>query len=302
MSLSNGPREQTCADAPGSDQSFTISRLAAPFGAEITGLDAGKDLTDADFARIHDAYLHEHLLVLRHQRITPSQHIAFSRRFGKLMIHALHQFHLPGHPEILCLSNIIENGQPTGLGDAGRYWHSDISYQAIPSQGSLLHAQELPDEGGDTLFADMHLAYESLPQALRAAVEGKYAIHSYLDRYIERQTDARYWPALTPQQVVQLPDVLHPIVRTHPESGRKALFVNEGFTTRIEGMPADESAAVLRELFAHSVKPQHVYRHRWQDHDLLFWDNRSLVHLATGCPGHMRRRLYRTTIEGDVPR
>jgi len=302
MSISNGECEQKCADASAPDQSFTISRLAAPFGAEITGLDAGKRLSDTDFARVHDAFQNEHVLVLRDQRITPSQHIEFSRRFGKLMIHALHQFHLPGHPEILCISNIIENGQPTGLGDAGRYWHSDISYQAIPSMGSLLHAQEVPDEGGDTLFADMHLAFESLPEALRTAVEGKRAFHSYLDRYIERQTDARYWPTLTPQQVAQLSQVTHPIVRTHPGNGRKALFVSEGFTTRIEGMPEDESKAVLRELFAHSVKPQHIYRHRWQNHDLLFWDNRSLVHCATACPGHLRRKLHRTTIEGEIPR
>ncbi|MDK9939998.1 TauD/TfdA family dioxygenase, partial [Klebsiella pneumoniae] len=119
------------------------------------------------------------MLVFREQRITPAQQIAFSRRFGELQIHVLKQFLLPGHPEILIVSNIVENGQPIGLGDAGKFWHSDLSYKELPSLGSMLHAQELPEEGGDTLFADMHKAWDSLPEALRKAIEGRTAAHSY---------------------------------------------------------------------------------------------------------------------------
>jgi taurine dioxygenase len=296
MSTATALREDVLAS-----QDFVIRKLDGAFGAEILGIDLGATLSDEDFARVHAAHLDHHLVVFRDQRITPRQHIDFSRRFGKLMIHVLHQYHLPGHPEILTVSNIIEDGKPVGLGDAGKYWHSDISYKALPSLGSLLHAQELPAEGGDTLFADMHLAYDTLPAHLRKAVEGKRAVHSYLAKYGQMQKDGNWRPQLSEQQLAQVQEVVHPVVRTHPESGRKALFVSEGFTTRIEGLPEDESASLLQELFAHSIKPEHVYRHRWQPHDLVFWDNRSLIHLAAGCPPHLRRKLYRTTIEGDAP-
>lgn len=282
-------------------QRFQIKSLPAPAGAEVVGIDLSQPLNDDDFARIRRAHLDHHVLVFRDQHITPQQHIDFSRRFGKLMIHVLHQFHLPGHPEILTVSNVVENGKPIGLGDAGKYWHSDISYKALPSLGSLLHAQELPAEGGDTLFANMHLAWDSLPAHLRTIVEHRQAVHSYLAKYKVMQTEANWRPTLSPEQLAQVEEVRHPVVRTHPETGRKALFVSEGFTTRIEGLPEDESRQVLDDIFAHSVRPQHIYRHQWQAHDLVFWDNRSLIHLAAGCPAHLRRTLYRTTVEGDQP-
>ncbi|HEY0294853.1 MAG TPA: TauD/TfdA family dioxygenase [Bordetella sp.] len=287
--------------ASGADQSFEVRPFAGGTGAEIVGLDLNRGLTGADFARIHRAHLDHHVVVFRDQRITPQQQIDFSRRFGKLMIHVLHQFHLAGHPEILIISNIVENGQAVGLGDAGKEWHSDISYKPLPSLGSLLHAQELPAEGGDTLFANMHLAYDTLPAHLQRAVEGRQAVHSYLARYTRLQSQDGWRPALSAEQIAQVQEVEHPVVRTHPETGRKALFVSEGFTTHIAGLPEDESRQVLGEIFAHSVKPEFVYRHRWQPHDLLFWDNRSLIHLAGGTPDHLRRKLYRTTIEGDAP-
>ena len=287
--------------APAAGQSLEVRPLAGGTGAEIVGLDLNRGLSDADFARIRRVHLDHHVVVFRGQRITPQQHIDFSRRFGRLMIHVLHQFHLAGHPEILIISNIVENGQPVGLGDAGKEWHSDISYKPLPSLGSLLHAQELPAEGGDTLFANMHLAYDALPAHLRKAVEGRKAVHSYLARYKRLQTQDGWRPALSAEQIAQVQEVAHPVVRTHPETGRKALFVSEGFTTHIAGLPEDESRQVLGEIFAHSVRPEFVYRHKWQPHDLLFWDNRSLIHLAGGTPDHLRRRLYRTTIEGDAP-
>lgn len=287
--------------ASSADQSFEVRPFPGGTGAEIVGLDLSRDLTDNDFARIKRAHLDHHVVVFRDQRITPQQHIDFSRRFGKLMIHVLHQFHLPGHPEILIISNIVENGRPVGLGDAGKEWHSDISYKPLPSLGSLLHAQELPAEGGDTLFANMHQAWDTLPTHLRKAVEGRKAVHSYLARYKRLQEQTGWRPELSPEQIAQVQEVEHPVVRTHPETGRKALFVSEGFTTHIVGLPEDESRQILAEIFAHSVKPEFVYRHKWQPHDLLFWDNRSLIHLAGGTPDHLRRKLYRTTIEGDAP-
>lgn len=282
-------------------QSFEIRPLAGHVGAEIIGLDLRLPLNDHDFASIHRAHLDHHVVVFRDQRITPQQQIDFSRRFGVLQIHVLKQFLLAEHPEILIVSNIVENGQPVGLGDAGKYWHSDLSYKELPSLGSMLHAQELPSEGGDTLFADMHRAWDTLPSALREAVEGRQAVHSYTARYSEGKNAANWRPTLTADQLAQVVTVTHPVVRTHPENGRKALFVSEGFTTHIVGLPEDESRDLLQQLYAHSVREDNVYRHQWQAHDMVFWDNRSLIHLAAGCPDHLRRKLYRTTIQGDAP-
>lgn len=280
---------------------FEVRPFDAPLGAEVVGLDLAQPLSDEDFARLHQAHLAHHVLVFRDQRFTPTQHVAFTKRWGQLQRHVLHQFALYGHPEVLIVSNIIDSGEPIGLGDAGVFWHSDLSYKQRPSLGSLLHAQELPATGGDTLFANQHLAWDTLPAALRDAVAGRRAEHSYLKQYAELQRRNPWRPNLSEEQVAQVPPVLHPVVRTHPENHRPALFVNEHFTTHIHGLPDDESETLLNELFAHSTQPQFVYRHQWQPHDLVFWDNRSVQHLATGCPPEQRRKLYRTTIEGDVP-
>ncbi|WP_418130692.1 TauD/TfdA family dioxygenase [Variovorax sp. 375MFSha3.1] len=282
-------------------QHFEVRPFNAPVGAEVVGLDISKPINTEDFTRLHKAHLDHHVLVFRNQQITPQEHIDFSRRFGPLEIHVLHQFQLKNHPEILIVSNIKENGEPIGLGDAGVYWHSDISYKPKPSLGSLLHAQELPSEGGDTLFADQHLAWESLSSELQQRILPLKAEHSYLAKYEELRAKNPWRPKLSQAQIDQVAPAVQPVVRTHPETGRKALFVSEHFTTRIVGLPQEESDALLAELFAHSVKPEFVYRHRWAPHDLVFWDNRSLMHLAAGTPDHLRRRLNRTTIVGDTP-
>jgi len=282
-------------------QHFEVRPFNAPVGAEVVGLDISKPINTEDFIRLHKAHLDHHVLVFRNQQITPQEHIDFSRRFGPLEIHVLHQFQLKNHPEILIVSNIKENGEPIGLGDAGVYWHSDISYKPKPSLGSLLHAQELPSEGGDTLFADQHLAWESLSSELQQRILPLKAAHSYLAKYEELRAKNPWRPKLSQAQIDQVAPAVQPVVRTHPETGRKALFVSEHFTTRIVGLPQEESDALLAELFAHSVKPEFVYRHRWAPHDLVFWDNRSLMHLAAGTPDHLRRRLNRTTIVGDTP-
>ncbi len=302
QSAAGRPSGHFAATTPGATrQHVEIRAFEGPLGAEVIGLDLTQPLADDDFSRIHRAHLDHHVLVFRDQRITPAQQIAFSRRFGPLQIHVLHQFALPAHPEVLIVSNIVESGKPIGLGDAGHFWHSDLSYKEKPSLGSLLHAQVLPSEGGDTLFANMHLAWDTLPAHLRRAVEGLRAEHTYLARYAELQSRNPWRPNLSAEQIAQVKPVVHPVVRTHPETGRKALFVSEHFTTRIVDIPENESRALLDELFAHSVRAEHLYRHQWRDHDLVFWDNRSLMHLAAGTPDHLHRKLYRTTIEGDAP-
>ncbi|WP_332876805.1 TauD/TfdA dioxygenase family protein [Massilia sp. S19_KUP03_FR1] len=284
-----------------SSKSFDIRPVDGALGAEVFGLDLRRPLSDDDFAVLHRAHLDHHLLIFRDMRITPTQQVAFSRRFGPLQIHVLRQFQLPTDPEILIISNIKENDQPIGLGDAGHFWHSDLSYKAIPSLGSMLHAQELPQEGGDTLFANQHTAWERLPLALQNKVINLYAEHSYLAKYAELQRRNPWRPNLTQAQIDEVKPVVQPVVRVHPETGRRALFVSEHFTTRIVGLAQAESDALLAELFDLSTRPEHVYRHQWQPHDMVFWDNRSLMHLAAGCPEDQRRKLYRTTIEGDRP-
>jgi len=283
-------------------QDFAIHPfVGAPLGAEVIGLDLSLPLADDDVRRLHRAHLDHHVLVFRDQRITPTQQVEFSRRFGELQIHVLRQFQLPQNPEVLIISNIRENGAPIGLGDAGHLWHSDLSYKETPSLGSMLHAQELPAEGGDTLFANQHTAYEALPIALKRDIEGLQAEHWYLARYDDLRQRNPWRPTLTQAQIDEVKPVRHPVVRTHPETGRRALFVSEHFTTRIVGVSEARSRELLDALFAHSTRAEHIYRHQWQAHDMVFWDNRSLMHLAAGCPEHLRRKLYRTTIAGDVP-
>lgn len=297
------PAVPAAPHAAAAAQDFQIRAFeAAPLGAEVIGLDLSCPLSAADFQRLHRAHLDHHVLVFRDQRITPAQQIEFSRRWGPLQIHVLRQFQLEGHSEILRISNIRDAaGQPIGLGDAGHYWHSDLSYKQTPSLGSILHAQELPEKGGDTWFANQHLAWETLSDELKQRFVGLQAEHSYLAKYEELRARNPWRPALTQVQKDEVRPVVQPVVRTHPETGRKALFVSEHFTTRIVGLPEAESQALLDQLYAHSTQAAFVYRHPWRPHDMVFWDNRSLLHLAAGCPDHMRRLLYRTTIEGDLP-
>jgi len=283
-------------------QSFAIHPFpGAPLGAEVIGLDLSLPLATADLARLHRAHLDHHVLVFRDQHITPAQQVDFSRHFGALQIHVLRNFQLPGQHEVLVISNIQQDGKPVGLGDAGHFWHSDLSYKETPSLGSMLHAQELPAEGGDTLFANQHAAWDALPDDLKREVEGLQAEHWYLARYDELRQRNPYRPQLTQAQIDEVKPVSHPVVRTHPETGRRALFVSEHFTTRILGVSEQRSRELLDLLFDYGTRAEHVYRHQWQPHDMVFWDNRSLMHLAAGCPDHLRRKLYRTTIEGDVP-
>jgi len=280
-----------------------IAPLSPIIGSEIRDIDLSEPVDDALFGEIEAALNSTHLLVFRDQaRLAPERQIAFSRRFGPLQIHVQRKFLLPGHPEILVVSNEFRNGEPIGLVDAGKYWHSDLSYMAEPSLGSLLHAQVLPADGGDTLFVNMHAAYDALPETVKQRIAPLNAEHSYLARnaYQSRLHPDR--PQLDAGQAASVPPVVHPVVRVHPGNKRPALFVNEGFTTRVTGLPPEESDALLQSLFRHSTEPRFIYHHHWLPHDLVFWDNRSTMHLATGCPDDQPRTLYRTTVQGDKPR
>ena len=273
-----------------------------PLGAEITGLDLGLPVDRTTFWEIEKLLHDRGVIVFRDQKLTEDQHVAFSRRFGELEIHVAAEYLLPGHPEILVVSNIIENGRQIGLADAGQYWHSDLSYMDNPSRCSLLYALEVPIRNGivlgETLFASAAYAYDTLPEPVKLHVAGFRATHRYGDRY-KKQQAAGGRSALAEEQLKKVPDVSHPVVRPHPLTGQNALFVNEGFTVGIEGMAPAESDAFLKELFRHITRPESLYRHQWRKGDLLTWDNGLTQHLAIrNYEMPLRRLMHRTTVAG----
>ncbi|HEX3860906.1 MAG TPA: TauD/TfdA family dioxygenase [Stellaceae bacterium] len=272
-------------------------------GAEIE-FDLSQPIDDATFRELEQAF-HDNIMVFfRDQTLTDDEHIDFSRRFGPLEIHIVKKYLLPGHPEILLISNVRnEAGELIGLADAGFTWHSDTSYRQQPSRCSLLFAKEVPQHDsqplGDTVFANTIAAYEALPEATRRRLAGLKAVHRYSMR--RRVADSPR-PKLTAAQLAETPDIAHPIVRTHPYTGRKALYVTAGECIGIEGMPDDEAVDLIAELDAHCVRPEFCYRHRWQVGDLIMWDNASAMHLAI-CDYALpqRRLMHRTTVIGSQP-
>lgn len=280
--------------------SFEVRRLGSTFFAEVVGLDCAQPLDAATFERVVAAHREHGVLVFRDQHLSPEAHIAFSRRFGPLLVHSMTQFNLDGHPEILLVSNDRHpDGRPVGIADAGRYWHSDMSYRKEPALGSLLYARAIPAEGGDTLFCDMTAAYDALDPATRTQLEGLRAVHYFSARW-EREAKQGLRPPQTEEERNRNPPATHPLVRTHPETGRRALYAG-GFTTGIEGLPDDEAFALLDWIERWVTAPRFVHRHRWRLHDMVFWDNRRAMHLATTYPETMRRHMHRTTVAGDQP-
>lgn len=284
-----------------------IRPFDAALGAEIHGVDLSKPVDDETFAAIEDAYNEYSVLLFRSQDMNEAQHVDFSRRFGPLEIHVLDQYLHPRYPEILVVSNVEEGGRNIGIKDAGRYWHTDLSYMVRPSRGSLLYAIEVPhaDDGeplGDTLFASSAAAYEALPDSRRAQIDALSAEFSLANKQAKLVTDGDKSAARTDTHPDKTPPVVHKIVRTHPLTGRRSIYVNEGHTSRIVGISDDEGRALLGELYAHVTKDEFVYRHKWRKGDLLIWDNIPTQHIAI-CDYALpqRRMMHRTTIAGSAP-
>jgi taurine dioxygenase len=282
---------------------LTVKKSGAALGAEIV-FDLSADMDERQFTEIEAAFHDNIVVVFRDQDLSCERHIEFSRRFGELEIHIVRKYLLPDHPEILRISNIRdENGELIGLADAGLTWHTDTSYLQRPSRCSLLHAKEVPHRDGvaigDTIFTNAIAAYEALPDGMKRRLAGLKAIHRYSER---KRIENSPRPKLTKAQLEATPDIAHPVVRTHPATGRKALYVTEGECIGIEGMPDDEGRSLIAELHAHCIRPEFQYRHRWQVGDLLMWDNATSMHLAI-CDYQLpeRRLMYRTTVIGDVP-
>jgi len=281
---------------------IVLRPLSRAAGAEVTGVDFKRPLMADQVAELQHALGIYGVLLFRDADITPDEHIAFSRQFGPLESHVVGDFNLPDHPEVFVVSNILEQGKPTGAVYAGQYWHSDLSYMPKPSMGSLLLCHEMPAVGGDTMWANMTLAYETLSEPMKQFIGGLQAVHDYSHAYDTYFAHLKERPPLTPEQRAKTPPVEQPMVRTHPVTGRKALYVNPGFTKGIVGMPKDESQPILEMLLRHSTRPEFIYRHRWDVHDMMFWDNRCTMHYALAdYDFSVRRRMHRTTIAGDTP-
>ena len=280
-----------------------INRLSDALGAEISGINVAQ-LDDAAFGAVRDAFHKHQVVVFRDQDLSVEDHIAFSRRFGDLEIHISTDSLLQDHPEILLVSNKKEKGEYIGVENAGDVWHSDLSYMPKPSLGSLLYALEISEIGGDTEWSNMYTAYETLPENTKRRIDGLNARHSF-NRFKNPRvtiTEQRRADAKERYEKISPPDVIHPIVRTHEDTGRKALYVSNRFTIGIEDLPEDEGQALLDELLEHATKRELIYHHEWRLGDLLFWDNRCTMHLACrGIPEGQIRHMHRTTVSGGVP-
>jgi taurine dioxygenase len=279
---------------------ISIIRTDCALGAEIRGVDLTQPLETGVFAQIRQALLDHEVIFFRGQKISDEDQIRFSRYFGNLRklkrVTALH----PTLPEIFLVSNIMENGKPIGLPDAGLFWHTDGAYLESPPFASVLRAIEVPHKDGkpqgDTVFASMTAAYDALPDKMKQRLDGLQAVQSIVMRY-EKTEQAGIKKDALESVITSAPEAIHPVVRPHPLTGRKCLFVSEGYTQKILGIPGDESEALISELSAYCVEPRFQYRHSYQVDDLLMWDDSSTQHKATFDYALPQRRLmHRTTI------
>ena len=268
---------------------LVIRPMSGTIGAEIGGVDLEGALSDATVAGIRGALAEYGVVVFRNQTLTPEQHIAVARRFGEINVNRFFAY-ADGYPEIALVSK-----EPDQTANIGGGWHTDHSYDEHPALGSMLYAREVPPCGGDTMFASMYAAYDALSDGLKQTLSGLRAVHSSRHVFgIER-------PAMqgrigNPELATQ--DAIHPVVITHPESHRRVLYVNPGFTLRFEGWTAEESQPLLRFLFQHAARPEFTCRLQWQNGSLAFWDNRSTWHYALNDYQGQRRLMHRITIEG----
>jgi len=277
-----------------------VRPIAGALGAEVLGVDLSQPLDDATFAEIEHAF-HDRLVLFFHdQQLTPEQHLAFSRRFGPLS-RSPYVKHMAEYPDIIA---VLKEADERNISTFGNAWHSDFSFLEEPPMGSVLYAREVPAHGGDTLFANMYSAYEALSEGMRRMLDGINAMHSGrpygmggvpADLKVSRSIEIERNRPEADREVA------HPVVRVHPVTGRRALFVNSIYTTRFEGMTEAESRPLLQFLYDHAVRPEFTCRLRWRANDLAVWDNRCTMHYAVNDYDGSRRLMHRTTIKGERP-
>lgn len=275
--------------------SLTITPLSPALGAQISGIDLSVEINAEQRDAIEQALLKHQVLFFRDQPLTPAQQARFAVHFGDLHIHPIYP-NVPETPEVLVLDTAVTDVRDNAV------WHTDVTFLATPAMGAVLSAKQLPAYGGDTLWASGIAAFEALSAPLRQMLDGLTATHDFtqsfpLERFGTTAEDRERWEATRRAN----PPLSHPVVRTHPVSGRKALFVSEGFTTRINELSEAESKALLALLFAHATRPEFTIRWRWQENDVAFWDNRVTQHYAVDDYRPQRRVMHRATILGDAP-
>jgi len=284
--------------------SIEVTPLGQTLGAEIRGVDLSQPIGTATLAEIELAFANWSVIVFRDQTIAPEDQLRFAGYFGDLEINSFDRYGLEGYPGVLKVTNIRKDGKPYGYADAGSFWHSDMSYTPTPPRLTMLYAIEVPrnTDGtpkGDTRFANAIAAYDTLPAKMRAHADGLRAVHDFS----AKKRGVKKAVVLAPEQIAANPPVTHPGVRTHPVTGKKAIYVTRDECTRIEGMADTAARELIDALAAHVIKPEHQYHHKWQPGDLLMWDNcavQHVVHRDYEWPAD-RRLMHRVTVNGSIP-
>jgi taurine dioxygenase len=284
-----GPRIRHQADEGAPYETITIDKLTPVIGAEVGGIDLSKPLSNRQQDEVHRALAENCVIFFRDQHITPDQQVAFGRLFGDLHVHPAAP-HEEGRPELMIIHADKDSPRANGEG-----WHTDVSCDEEPPMGSILYIKTCPAKGGDTLFANMYAAYEALSDRMKAYLEGMTAFHDGESVY--RGLYKNFGVA----EKEQYPHATHPVVRTHPVTRRKALYVNRGFTRSLNGVPRDESDGILRYLYEHIENPLFQCRFRWQENSIAFWDNRCVQHRAMWDYWPHTRSGNRVTVAGDKP-
>lgn len=278
---------------------FSVRPLSPHLGAEISGVDLTRDISEALFGALYRAFLRYQVLLFPPRDLSPARQVAFGRRFGELQIHVMNQYHADGHPELYRLSNLDEHGRPSGRHpDKGTLaWHTDGSWQRVTGQATIIYGELMPEGGGETHFCDMYGAYDRLDATWKARIANLRAVHN-LDFSRNRRHSE---DPLTDAQRHAKPPVDHPVVRTHPETGRRCLYLGD-HAEYILGMPYDEGRALIEELNALAVHPDLSYEHRWTPRELIVWDNRCVMHRATAYDAATQPRVIRRcTVLGEIP-
>jgi taurine dioxygenase len=275
----------------------TFTPLTPGFGLETRDVDLSQPLSAPLFAEIEQAFYRGHVLALRGQRLQPKQFLDFARRIGRPDPHVIDQFHHPEHAEILILSNVKKNGEATGLADAGTYWHTDYSYLAEPAKATMLYSIQVPEVGGDTMFANMRAAYDDLSETMKRRIDGMITLNIYGNRDDLDEQSRTAASALNKDQWQKMDVVQHPLVRPHPATRQKALYAVSGTSMGVVGMPQDEAIALLNELKAHATQPKYQLRFKYGVGDVVLWDNPSLLHAATLTDPKFPRTLHRITVK-----
>tara|TARA_A100001035_G_scaffold169250_1_gene134308 strand:+ start:1108 stop:1974 length:867 start_codon:yes stop_codon:yes gene_type:complete len=275
------------------DLPFKVNRLSPNIGAELLDIDLSHDLDEETYKNIYQALLVYKVIFFRKQDLSTEEHLKFAKHFGELEVHPFAP-HKNGFPEVLCITHNEKNKGRENT------WHSDVTWREIPSLGSILRMIEGPKVGGDTLFSDMHLAYEGLPDEFKERLEGAIAVHDFAGFRKRLEQDGK-----TPSEIEALnkkfPCPEHPVIRTHPDTKQKVIYVNKAFTKFIKGWDKDESSAMLDFLYSQAAIPEYQCRFVWEKDSIAFWDNRACQHYAVSDYWPQVRRVERVTVIGDRP-